>query len=172
MTPKDLARFRTRLEQEQAAITAQIADLQQRVEGANENNDQAEDYGDEAQTAVQQEETLIEMDVLRNTLYQIEKALERLDDGTYGISEVSGKPIPIERLEVLPYATTLVADKKTNVPLRRNAPDFSVACLEFGNGIVAIVLSLLMGGEMDRPKEDDMSEERMLRALMDAQGRG
>ena len=33
-------------------------------------------------------------------------------------------------------------------------------------------MSLLMGGEMDRPKEDDMSEERMLRALMDAQGRG
>jgi len=32
-------------------------------------------------------------------------------------------------------------------------------------------MSLLMSGEVDRPKEDDMSEERMLRALMDAQGR-
>ena len=33
-------------------------------------------------------------------------------------------------------------------------------------------MSLLMGGETaDRPREDDMSEERMLRALMDAQGR-
>ncbi|MDD8021807.1 MAG: DNA-directed RNA polymerase subunit omega [Paracoccaceae bacterium] len=33
-------------------------------------------------------------------------------------------------------------------------------------------MSLLMGGEApDRPREDDMSEERMLRALMDAQGR-
>ncbi|AOZ71094.1 DNA-directed RNA polymerase subunit omega [Rhodobacter xanthinilyticus] len=32
-------------------------------------------------------------------------------------------------------------------------------------------MSLLMGGEVDAPKEDDMSEERMLRALMDAQGR-
>ena len=108
MTSADLARFRARLEQEHATISAQIADLQQRVEGANENSDQPEDYGDEAQTAVQQEETLIEMDVLRNTLYQIEKALERIDDGTYGVSEVSGKPIPIERLEVLPYATKLV----------------------------------------------------------------
>ncbi|MBD3785543.1 MAG: DNA-directed RNA polymerase subunit omega [Sphingomonadales bacterium] len=32
-------------------------------------------------------------------------------------------------------------------------------------------MSMLMSGEIDRPKEDDMSEERMLRALMDAQGR-
>jgi len=32
-------------------------------------------------------------------------------------------------------------------------------------------MAALMGGEVDQPREDDMSEERMLRALMDAQGR-
>lgn len=32
-------------------------------------------------------------------------------------------------------------------------------------------MSLLMAGEVDRPRNDDMDEERMLRALMDAQGR-
>jgi DNA-directed RNA polymerase subunit omega len=31
-------------------------------------------------------------------------------------------------------------------------------------------MSLLMGGEADRPATDDMSEERLLRALMEAQG--
>lgn len=31
-------------------------------------------------------------------------------------------------------------------------------------------MSLLMGGEADRPVEDDMSEEKLLRALMEAQG--
>ena len=31
-------------------------------------------------------------------------------------------------------------------------------------------MSLLMGGEVDRPVTDDMSEEKMLRALMEAQG--
>ena len=29
-----------------------------------------------------------------------------------------------------------------------------------------------MGAEADKPAEDDMSEENLLRALMDAQGRG
>jgi DNA-directed RNA polymerase subunit omega len=31
-------------------------------------------------------------------------------------------------------------------------------------------MSLLMGAEADRPVEDDMSEEKLLRALMEAQG--
>lgn len=42
------------------------------------------------------------------TLKQVNAALERMENGTYGISEVSGKPIPAERLEVLPWATRLV----------------------------------------------------------------
>ncbi|MGA0372417.1 MAG: DNA-directed RNA polymerase subunit omega, partial [Paracoccaceae bacterium] len=33
-------------------------------------------------------------------------------------------------------------------------------------------MSLLMSGEQDRPVEDDMSEEKLLRALMAAQGQG
>jgi len=33
-------------------------------------------------------------------------------------------------------------------------------------------MALLMGAEADKPVEDDMSEERLLRALMEAQGQG
>jgi DNA-directed RNA polymerase subunit omega len=33
-------------------------------------------------------------------------------------------------------------------------------------------MALLMGGESDKPVEDDMSEEKLLRALMEAQGQG
>ena len=32
-------------------------------------------------------------------------------------------------------------------------------------------MTMLIPGEPDRPRDDEMSEERMLRALMDAQGR-
>jgi len=41
-------------------------------------------------------------------LVQIERALERMEDGTYGICEVTGKPIPLSRLRALPYATMRV----------------------------------------------------------------
>jgi DnaK suppressor protein len=43
-------------------------------------------------------------------LTQVERALQRMDEGTYGLSEVSGRPIPLERLEALPWATTTVDD--------------------------------------------------------------
>jgi DNA-directed RNA polymerase subunit omega len=33
-------------------------------------------------------------------------------------------------------------------------------------------MAILMGAEQDKPQEDDMSEEKLLRALMEAQGQG
>jgi DnaK suppressor protein len=39
-------------------------------------------------------------------------ALARVDEGTYGISEVSGKPIPDERLRAKPTATRTVEEQE------------------------------------------------------------
>ena len=41
-------------------------------------------------------------------LAQIENALERMRNGTYGICEMTGKPIPLARLQALPYATMCI----------------------------------------------------------------
>src|SRR5580700_6125214 len=40
----------------------------------------------------------------QDALYEIEEALKRVDAGTYGICEMSGKPIPHARLEAIPFA--------------------------------------------------------------------
>jgi RNA polymerase-binding transcription factor DksA len=47
---------------------------------------------------------------LQDDLEEIRKALGRIENGTYGLSEVSGKPIPLERLEVLPWSSRLVEE--------------------------------------------------------------
>jgi DnaK suppressor protein len=39
----------------------------------------------------------------QDSLYEIDEALKRLEAGTYGICEMSGKPIPHARLEALPF---------------------------------------------------------------------
>mgnify|MGYP001551048832 CR=1 FL=1 len=41
----------------------------------------------------------------KKTLKKIEKALSKIDDGSYGICEKSGNPISYQRLEILPYTT-------------------------------------------------------------------
>jgi RNA polymerase-binding transcription factor DksA len=44
-------------------------------------------------------------------LSQVERALHRLDEGTYGTCEICGQPIAAERLEALPAATFCVRDQ-------------------------------------------------------------
>lgn len=41
-------------------------------------------------------------------LKQIDRALEKIDEGTYGICDISGKEIPKARLDAIPYATMTV----------------------------------------------------------------
>ena len=41
-------------------------------------------------------------------LVKVEHALDRLDQGEYGDCEACGKPIPVARLEALPYVTLCV----------------------------------------------------------------
>jgi DnaK suppressor protein len=40
----------------------------------------------------------------QDALYEIDEALKRIELGTYGICEMSGKPIPRARLEAIPFA--------------------------------------------------------------------
>jgi RNA polymerase-binding protein DksA len=44
------------------------------------------------------------MDSERKLLAEIDAALQRIEDGTYGICEGSGQPIPKARLEAIPWA--------------------------------------------------------------------
>jgi len=41
-------------------------------------------------------------------LHRIDRALAKLDDGTYGICEGCGRPIPEKRLEAMPESVTCV----------------------------------------------------------------
>ena len=108
MTQTERERFRRRLEQERAAILKQLGTLRGQLIEDEEIDETLTDQNDAATRLVDQEETSAQSAQLQATLDQIDKALSRIADGTYGISEVSGQPIPLERLEALPYATTLV----------------------------------------------------------------
>jgi DnaK suppressor protein len=55
----------------------------------------------------------------RATVAEIDRALAKIDDGTYGICEHCGQPIPEARLEALPYAALCVACKSGGLSSRR-----------------------------------------------------
>jgi len=48
----------------------------------------------------------------QDALYEIDEALNRIRDGTYGKCEVTGKPIEATRLEAIPWARFSAAAEK------------------------------------------------------------
>ena len=64
------------------------------------------DPADQASETFEREKDVAILEQLERDLAEIEAALERLDQGTYGIDEVSGDPIAPERLEAYPVART------------------------------------------------------------------
>jgi len=52
-------------------------------------------------------------------LYEIDAALERIDDGTYGVCELTGQLIPWKRLEAIPWTRfSLEAEKRFELDTR------------------------------------------------------
>jgi DnaK suppressor protein len=67
-------------------------------------SDEARESEDDAQDMAQNEID-INLDVVEDRrLRAIERALEKVDEGTYGMSDASGDPIPKARLEAMPEA--------------------------------------------------------------------
>jgi DnaK suppressor protein len=76
---------------------------------ADSDGDDEVDAG--AKTA-QREHQLSLLASIRDRRIQVERALERVENGTYGRCETCRNPIAPERLEAFPYATTCVECKR------------------------------------------------------------
>lgn len=107
LNPDQLARFRLRLVEERHAIEARIAARQGDIMDTVRDEEGVGDLEDEGQRIYDREDEIVSNELDQQQLRQVNKALARMDAGTYGVSEVSGKPIPLGRLEAVPSATTL-----------------------------------------------------------------
>jgi DnaK suppressor protein len=76
-------------------------------------NEHAHEYEDDAQrlTTLELEGNLAAVEDERLT--NIERALQKIADGTYGLSDGSGAPIPIERLEASPEALYTLEEQRS-----------------------------------------------------------
>ena len=62
------------------------------------------DPADLAESAIEDNDRIAKAEHDLELLEEVDHALTRLDAGTYGLSEASGRPIPYERLRALPWA--------------------------------------------------------------------
>jgi DnaK suppressor protein len=112
LTSEDLDYFAKRLKQMQTDLEDQIGRLELSISTPDEQYlDGVDDRGDDAVVLAERDRQFEQLDFAKSELERVQAALRRIRDGTYGISVVSGKPIPRERLEVQPTATTLVGEQ-------------------------------------------------------------
>ncbi|WP_193788223.1 TraR/DksA family transcriptional regulator [Ilumatobacter nonamiensis] len=113
---KFLKSQRDELEARKAAELKRATRLEDEAESLIEDGEmgdvQFDDEGGEGDTmVVQRDLDRLLSSQARQTILEIDEALERIKTGIYGYSEVSGLPIPRERLEALPETTVLAAEK-------------------------------------------------------------
>ena len=108
---QDVRRFQERLKRERDAIESRIATNKHGIQETVQDESGVGDSGDESNLLYEREAEIDRNARDQKELAQVKRALDRIEQGTYGLSEVSGKPIPIERLEAVPYATTLVDER-------------------------------------------------------------
>ena len=113
---KWLTSQRALLLNERASVLGQAVRLEaeatQIIEEQEMGDVQFDDEGGEGDTMVVERERDIALGAqARQTVADIDGALERLKTGAYGYSVESARPIPRDRLEAIPWATVLVEEK-------------------------------------------------------------
>ena len=102
------ADLRVALEEQRDNLRKEIAD-----QGGDPDSDDAaidveRGFADSAHSTAERARLIAVMKALRSNLRWVGRALKKMDLGTYGTCERCGNPIPVERLEALPWAILCV----------------------------------------------------------------
>ena len=116
-TSKELDELRQALLKEQSELRAQLAELEESTFSTPQSDLSGEvafdeEPADSGTATFERERDLSLENNIRDLLEKIDKALERMNNGTYGICERCGKPIEKARLKALPYANLCIKDKQ------------------------------------------------------------
>jgi RNA polymerase-binding protein DksA len=112
----DVDGFRRRLQDERERVVAAIDNLHQENPGSMQDEvDESSLDNHLAETATVTIDREIDYSLEENSeqiLKEIDDALLRIEDGTYGICTNCGKPIAEERLEAAPWVTLCIDCKR------------------------------------------------------------
>ena len=111
----DTQEMKKRLEAKRMDLREQIGDLTEAHPNPVDPIEASEGPQEFEETAVDfletQQEQAIDVNE-RALLTEVEDALKRIEDGTYGNCVVCGQPIPEKRLEAIPWASRCVKDQE------------------------------------------------------------
>jgi RNA polymerase-binding transcription factor DksA len=123
LSPKTKERLKEKLLEEKARLqhqaeelVAEAEELAREREGGDTQFDEESGEGDTVN--VERERDLLLSASARQDVEDIDEALVRMKRGTYGVCKYAGRRLPLERLELLPWADVCV-DCKARAERRR-----------------------------------------------------
>ena len=113
-TEKELAEVRQELEAEAAGLRQDISSAESQIAArlGDAVGDAGDDSADAGAKTFEREHELALTHNARELLVQTERALARMDSGTYGTCESCGEPIGKARLQAFPRAVLCVSCKQ------------------------------------------------------------
>jgi DnaK suppressor protein len=118
VTTIEFSEFRVLLEDERKRLTNAVEFLQAENSGSIEDelgeigSAGSDNFGSSAGATYERGFDQGLEDGAQQTLVEIDAALRRIDDGSYGTCELCGKPIGTERLRALPWARLCIDDQR------------------------------------------------------------
>lgn len=118
LTKKQLEHFKEKLLEERKRVLEEMDELQatnlkQSIsEASGENSRYSYHLGDVASLSYGREFSMGLAERQQKYLEQVDEALQRIEEGTYGICKVTGEMIAVERLEEVPVAKYSVKGKE------------------------------------------------------------
>ncbi|MDR7522207.1 MAG: TraR/DksA C4-type zinc finger protein [Armatimonadota bacterium] len=109
LTRREVEEFRKILEVERQRLAEELERIEEHLPevepvSADAAGGYDEDLADVASDAFEREKGIAIENSVQELLDQVEEALGRIEEGTFGTCEVCGQPISIERLRAIPYA--------------------------------------------------------------------
>lgn len=108
----EIAKFKKRLEDMRAhleqSLQGSTAEVKSPEEATGYSQHQADQGTDDFNRTISLEVTSREYNILR----QINRALEKIEEGSYGFCDITKAEIPVARLDAVPYATMTVKEQE------------------------------------------------------------
>ncbi len=122
-TAKELQELKDQLLSERRDLESQHAEISESTFAGNQSELSGEmgfdeEYADSGTATFEREKDLSLVNNLRDLMERIDKALAKIDEGTYGLCDRCGKPIEKARLKALPYANLCLKDKQAEERVR------------------------------------------------------
>ena len=111
-TAAELAEVRAALQEQIVVLRTEIAASASQIAEGDTSDGAGDDQADAGAKTYEREHELALAYNSQDLLAQIERAVQRMDSGTYGICESCAKPIGKARLQVFPRATLCVTCKQ------------------------------------------------------------